>query len=76
MNKITIKEYPQNFWGVASIFKNGQKIADVNKFYDVSADWILIYSTVGGTGTGWRKCDIERKIYIGDCELERVVADN
>lgn len=69
MDKFLIKEYNQRFWQVAEVFKNGIKIADVNKFYDVTSDWIIIYDTVGGIGTGWNKGEILQKIFIGNSEL-------
>jgi hypothetical protein len=45
MDEFKIKEYNQRFWQVAEVFKNGKKIADINKFYDVTTDWIIIYDT-------------------------------
>ncbi len=69
MNKFHIKEYKNRFWQVAEVYKNGVKIADVNKFYEVTTDWILIYDTVGGSGTGWKKGTLLQKIFIGDSEF-------
>ena len=69
MDKYLIIEYKQRFWGVAEVFKNGKKIAKVNKFYDVTPEWIIIYDTEGGSGIGWRKGDILAKIFIGNAEL-------
>jgi hypothetical protein len=71
MDKFTIKEYNQRFWNVAEVFKNGSKIADINRFYDVTVDWIIIYNTVGGSGTGWRKGEVLKKIFIGNSEFSR-----
>lgn len=71
MDKFKIKEYKQRFWQVAEVFKNGDKIADINKFYDVTPEWITIYETVGGTGTGWRKGEIFKKIFIGNAEFSK-----
>ena len=71
MDKFLIKQYNQRFWQVAEVFKNGKKIADINKFYDVTPKWIIIYDTVGGSGTGWRKGEILNKIFIGDAEFSK-----
>lgn len=69
MDKFLVKKYTHNFWQVAEVFKNGIKIATVNKFYDITPDWITIYDTIGGSGTGWRKGDVINKIFIGNAEL-------
>lgn len=69
MDKYCIKEYVQRFWNKAEVFKNGIKIADINKYYDVTADWIIIYDTNGGSGTGFSKGDILLKIFIGNAEF-------
>jgi adenine specific DNA methylase Mod len=71
MDEFKIKEYNQRFWQVAEVFKNGKKIADINKFYDVTTDWIIIYDTVGGSGTGYSKGDILNKIFIGNAEFSK-----
>ena len=71
MDKYLIKEYKQRFWQVAEVFKNGNKITDVNKFYDVTHEWITIYDTAGGSGTGWSKGEILAKIFIGDSEFSK-----
>lgn len=71
MDKFLIKEYKQRFWQVAEVFKNGIKIANINKFYDVTPDWIIIYDTIGGSGTGWNKGDILTKIFIGNAEFSK-----
>jgi hypothetical protein len=71
MDKYLIKEYKQRFWNVAEVFKNGNKILVVNKFYEVTTDWIFIYDTIGGSGTGYSKGDIVAKIFIGDSEFSK-----
>jgi hypothetical protein len=71
MDKFLIREYKGKFWQVAEVFKNGIKIADVNKFYSVTTDWIIIYDTVGGTGYGYKKGEILAKIYIGNAEYSK-----
>ena len=69
MDKFLIKVYAENVWQVAEVFKNGLKIATINKFYSVTPEWIIIYDTIGGSGTGWRKGDIITKIFIGNAEF-------
>lgn len=69
MDKYIVRIYRNRFWQIGEIFKNGDKIADINVFYEVSKDWIIIYGTVGSSGSGHSKGDVERKIYIGDSEL-------
>ena len=71
MDKFILKEYPRRFWQIAEVFKNGFKIADINKFYEVTSEWIFIYSTKGGTGTGWSKGELIRKIFIGESEFSK-----
>lgn len=69
MDKILIKEYSDRYWSVADIFKNDVFIVNVNKFYEVNSDFILIFDTIGGSGYGHSKGKLIQKIYIGDCEL-------
>ena len=68
-DKIVIEEYPQNYWGVAKVFKNGIEIANINRYYEVTTDWILIYAATGGHDFIHRG-ELIKKIFIGDCELE------
>lgn len=75
MDKILIKEYRNRFWRIAEVFKNGTKIADINKFYDVTLGWIIIYETYGGSGIGFKKGNILEKIYIGDAEFSKEYCD-
>jgi hypothetical protein len=42
----------------------------INKFYKVSDDFIYIYHTIGGSGTGWREGDLKEKIKLTDSEFE------
>lgn len=74
MDKITLKEYRQRCWQVAEVFKNDVKIATVNRFYDVNADWIIIYETVGGSGYGYKPGNVIQRIYIGASEFKREVS--
>lgn len=72
-DKVILKAFKQRFWEVAEVYKNDKKIADINKFYEVNDQWILIYDTVGGQGTGFRKGGLIKKIFIGDCEFENII---
>lgn len=77
MKKIVIREYPNRYWSVAEVFvfEDGTtlKAIEVNKFYDVDKDFITIYDTVGGSGTGYMPGKVLHKISIQDCELETQV---
>lgn len=71
IDKFKIKHYKQRFWQVAEVYLNGNKIACINKFYKVTTKWIIIYSTIGGQGTGYRKGEIINKIFIGNAEFSK-----
>lgn len=66
---VELKLYAQNYWHVADVFKDGEKIASINQFYEVQQDWIIIYGTQGGSGYGYKKGEIIQKIFIGDSEF-------
>ena len=72
MDKIKIVEYKNRYWQKAEIFKNDRLIAKANRFYDVTPDWIFIYDEIGGSGYGYTKGEILHKIFIGNCEFEKV----
>ena len=72
MDKFTLKHYKNKFWDIADLFKNDLLIAKINKFYEVTEDWIFIFETEGGSGTGFYKGEVVRKIYIGDSEFEKI----
>lgn len=72
MDYITLKVYTGNCWQVAEVFKNHKSIAKINKFYNVTEDWIIIYDEIGGSGTGFRKGDVIERIYIGNSEFKRI----
>ena len=59
---ITLVEYKKRFWCIGEVFKNGNKIADINKFYDVTKDWITIYDTAGNDASGFSKGNVINKI--------------
>lgn len=71
MDKFVLKVYPRRFWEVAEVFKNDVKIASINRFYDVTPEWITIYETTGGSGIGFKKGDVISKIFIGNAEFEK-----
>ena len=73
-DKIVLKEFKRRFWMVAEVWKNDKKIADINRFYKVTDEWIFIYDTIGGQGTGYKKGDLLEKIFIGDCEFKLTVS--
>ncbi len=73
LDKIVLKEFKQRMWMVAEVWKNGKKIADINRFYKVTDEWIFIYGTEGGQGTGYVQGDLLRKIFIGDCEFKKEI---
>lgn len=72
MDKYILKHYTNRCWSVGEIYKNSELYANINLYYDVTPEFILIYETEGGTGTGFRKGDIKRKIYIGNSEFEKI----
>lgn len=73
MDKFLIKEYKWRYWCVAEVFMNGRKIADINKFYEVTPEWIIIYDTVGSTADGWSKGEVIQKIFIGNAEFSKEI---
>lgn len=75
IDKFIIKEYPSREWQVAEIFKNEVKIADVNKYYEITSDFIIIYETIGGSGPGFQKGGVTDKIYIGEAELRKEICE-
>ena len=79
MKKYILKNYPQRFWHIADleVYLNGELIETIyiNKFYDVTADWFIEYDASGGSGIGWHKGEVIRKIYIGDSEFEAVTCN-
>ena len=77
MDRIELRHYLNRFWHVAEVYKNTHKIADINKFYEVDKDWILVFSCVGGSGTGWSKGELIQKIFIGNAEYKKIeIRDN
>ena len=73
MSKVIINHYQRRYWQVAEIFKDGTLIAKANKFYQVTPDWIFIYDEIGGSGYGYKKGELLKKIFVGDCEIEKLL---
>ena len=76
MKKVTIvkKSYRQ-VWNKTKIVVEDDSTKnefEVNMFHDISPEWITIYDTEGGTGTGFYKGDILHRIYIGDAEITTI----
>lgn len=73
--KFILKVYPLNVWCRAELecYEDGElkETISINRFYDVTQDWIFIYDESGGTGYGYKKGDILRKVFIGDAEFEQ-----
>ena len=71
--KIILKTFPNKMWRVAivEIYNNDvlEKTINISRFYEVNDDYIIIYDTIGGSGTGYRKGDVLHKIKI-DCDFE------
>lgn len=71
--RVIIKEFTNRFWEVAEITvinSDGVKEwIDVNKFYEVDKNWIYVFDTAGGQGTGYSKGKLLRKIDISNYEL-------
>ncbi len=71
--KIVLKLFPNKMWSVAlvEIYNDNvlNKTININKFYEVNDDYIIIYDTIGGSGTGFTKGDVLHKIKI-DCDFE------
>lgn len=70
MDKVVLEINDNVFWNIGKVYKNGKLIANINKFYEVTKDFIYIYDTAGGSDS-IKKGELIRKIYIGDCEFEK-----
>lgn len=74
MKRFVLKKYRDRFWQVADleIYEDEicKEVVSINKFYDVDSSWFTIYETEGGSGIGFKKGEIKRKIHIGDAEYK------
>jgi hypothetical protein len=59
---IKVVEYPNRYWRVADVFVDDKLVHNINKFYDITSDFIIEYQCVGGSGSGW-KPDKNRVVY-------------
>lgn len=76
MKRFILTTYTQNFWGASELkmYENNEliEITPINKFFTISEDWIFIYNEIGGSGIGFKRGDIIKKIFIGDSEFEHI----
>jgi hypothetical protein len=79
MKEVTLTVFPNRFWHKADLNikydKSRSETIQINKFYDISPEWIYIYDTEGGTGTGFTKGNLIQKVFIGDAEF-RTISNN
>ncbi len=77
--KIILTKYTRHVWGVAKVvvYEDGKdpKTYRVNAFYEVTNDAVLIYDTIGGSGTGYRKGDLLHRIQIDNSDFETIEQD-
>ena len=75
MRKAILIEYPDHYWHVADFFvlNHGrvERTERINKFFKVDENWMVIYETVGGSGTGFSAGEMNCRINISDCEFYR-----
>lgn len=71
MDKVILKINDNRFWSKGEVFKNGVLIAKINRHYEVDENFIYIYDSVGGSGTGWVKGELLEKINIANCEFKK-----
>lgn len=72
MSEVILKWKNNQFWCKGEVFKDGELIAKINCFYEVTPDWIFIYEPKGGSGTGYKPGEMIQKIFIGDCNFRKI----
>lgn len=76
MKKYILIEYPQHFWGCFDLeeYIDGvlNRIIELNKYCEVNGDFIIEYDAEGGSGIGWKKGEVIKKISIKGAEFEKV----
>lgn len=72
MKKCILYWIDNQFWGKGEVHIDGKLVAKINVFYEATPEWILIYDCVGGQGTGYRKGELVQKVFIGDCEFQKI----
>ena len=64
MKTVTLRVYKNRVWQVAEVYENGVLVDTINLFYKVDDNYIYIYETDGGSGTGYRPGNLLRKISL------------
>lgn len=72
IGKAVLFIYPRNYWGVAEFWEDGKLVRRINKFYEVSDEWIKEFDASGGTGTGYQPGELLWKYNIADLSYERI----
>ena len=75
--KFILKVYPGRCWSVAEleVYESDKLIETItaNLFYDVSDDFVSFYETTGGSGTGFKKGKLIRRVDISNCEFNTII---
>jgi hypothetical protein len=71
MDKVIVRIYQNRFWSIGEVYKNNVLIAEINRHYEVDENFIYIYDSVGGSGTGYKKGELLQKISIANCEYKK-----
>ena len=79
MKKAVLKWRRNSFWcqGTLIIFDTeGKELSkySINNYYEVDKDFFCIYDTGGGSDSSY-KGELIEKIYIGDCEYEKIYCE-
>jgi hypothetical protein len=80
MKRATLYTYKHYFSSIARIFIRDCdfgliEVVEIDRFYKVTSDWVIIYETGGGQGIGYSPSNVIRRIYIGDMEFDTVDVD-
>ena len=75
MKKAVLTIVRANFWciGVLRISHPSGFVEEfyINKDYEVTPEWFMIFDTAGSSGGGFYRCELTKKIFIGDCEYSK-----
>ena len=74
--KIILEVNSQGYWKEYRLIELPEKVLHEHKsqcpfFYEAEGEWIRIFDSIGGSGTGYFKGELLKKIFIGDSEFER-----